>query len=235
MTAFLGSFEVDEKQGRLLDLGAGSKPYEPLYREYFPEHVSVDVPQSRHDIARVDVLASADSLPFESDAFTCIICTEVLEHCAEPGAVLHEIYRILTPGGRAFVTTPFLLPLHEMPFDFYRFTPSSLEYLSRRAGLIVERLVPRGSYLSVFLAINQMPLTKTLTKLQSKTRLPFAHPYNPLVFGLVVLPQKGYIRALGWFRRHPGSRLTAFHDKLTYYASGYVTVLKKPVAASAQP
>jgi len=86
----------------------------------------------------------------------------------------------------------------------------------------------RGSYVSVFLGVNQMSLVKAMQKLQSATKMPFGHPYNPLLFLLVVLPQKAYLACLRWISRHPTAKAAALHDKLTYYASGYVTVVAKP-------
>jgi len=230
LSAFLENTCATDRNGAVLDLGAGTKPYAPLYEGYFARCVSVDVPHSPHDTSGVEVMASADALPFPDASFDCVICTEVLEHCADPRGVMQEVARVLRAGGRAFITTPFLLPLHEMPYDYYRYTPSALKHLSEEAGLVVRRLVPRGSYISVFLGVNQMPVVKTMQKLQSLTNVPFGHPYNPVLFLLVLLPQKTYLAALRWISRHPTATATALHDKLTYYASGYVTIVAKPEA-----
>src|SRR5207253_8206909 len=130
----------------VLDLGAGTKPYAPLYGRYFNSCTSVDVPHSPHDIGGVDVMASADDLPFDAESFDCVICTEVLEHCPEPRETMAEIARVLKPGGWVFLTTPFLRPLHEMPSDYYRYTPSGLGRLAETTGLIVRSIRPRGDY-----------------------------------------------------------------------------------------
>lgn len=226
--AFLESTFGSNRSGAALDLGAGTKPYAPLYERYFTRCVSVDVPHSPHDTSDVDVMSSAHKLPFPDASFDCVICTEVLEHCSDPRAVMGEIARVLRPGCRAFITTPFLHPLHEMPYDYYRYTPSALRHLSQQAGLDVRRLVPRGSYVSVFLSVNQMPIVKAMQKLQSQTNIPFGHLYNPVLYLLVVLPQKAYLAALRWLSRHPTTKAATVHDKLTYYAGGYVTIVEKP-------
>ena len=98
MVTFLTETKQRRPKSRLLDLGAGSKPYERLYRSYFPDSTSVDVPHSPHDISGVDVTAWADDLPFADGSFDCVICTEVLEHCPDPAAVVREVHRVLTPG-----------------------------------------------------------------------------------------------------------------------------------------
>jgi SAM-dependent methyltransferase len=228
MTSFLEDAAGSGPGGRLLDLGAGSKPYEPLYRSFVADCVSVDVPSSPHDTTDVDVMATADDLPFDDGSFALVIATEVLEHCPDPAAVMEEVARVLAPGGRAFVTTPFFVPLHELPHDYYRFTPSALRRLAEDAALDVVSIQPRGSYLSVWMGVNQMPLTRGMSYLARRTGLPLSHPANPLLFLLVVLPQKAYLAALGGLRGRERSRLGRLHEKLTYYAGGYITVLEKP-------
>ncbi|HYP48605.1 MAG TPA: methyltransferase domain-containing protein, partial [Thermoleophilaceae bacterium] len=134
LSAFLERHYGSRQGEAVLDLGAGTKPYAALYEPYFGSSTSVDVDYSPHDTRAVDTLASADALPFGDGSFDCVVCTEVLEHCRRPQVVLGEIFRVLRPGGRLFLSTPFLRPLHEMPHDYFRFTPSSLRGLAEDAG-----------------------------------------------------------------------------------------------------
>lgn len=212
----------------VLDLGAGSKPYERLYDAYFSSSTAVDVPHSPHDTSSVDLFASADKLPFDDGSFDCVICTEVLEHCREPRSVMAEIARVLKRGGWAFLTTPFLLPLHEMPFDYYRYTPSALGDLGETAGLSVASIQPRGSYAAVAMTLIQMPIAKIWQRLTRITGLPLYHRYNPAVYLLIVLPQRLYLLSRGHFLRRPVSRPARIYVKMTYYTLGYITELQKP-------
>jgi 2-polyprenyl-3-methyl-5-hydroxy-6-metoxy-1,4-benzoquinol methylase len=50
--------------------------------------------------------ASADRLPFGDATFDVVVCTEVLEHTVDPGAVLAELVRVAGPGGRVVVSIP---------------------------------------------------------------------------------------------------------------------------------
>jgi ubiquinone/menaquinone biosynthesis C-methylase UbiE len=40
----------------------------------------------------------------------------------DPFKSIREIRRVLRPGGRIICSTTFILPIHDSPRDFYRFT-----------------------------------------------------------------------------------------------------------------
>jgi SAM-dependent methyltransferase len=209
--------------GALLDLGAGTAPYAPLYAPRFARCLTADVDHSPHDVGGVDVLADAASLPFADGEFDCVVCTEVLEHCPDPDAVLREIRRVLRPGGSAYLTTPFFQGLHELPHDYFRFTPPGLERLAERAGLRCASVVPRGDQLAVMLLALQYPLAKLLQRLR-----PLYRYENPLVYLLLVLPQRAY---LGLWRRvlaRPGGAAARLAGLLGSTSLGYVSVLERP-------
>jgi len=121
--------------GRVIDYGCGNKPFEELLVNA-TALVGVDIEQSSE--RRVDVLIRPrDELPFPGGWFDNGLCTEVLEHCEDPGEVLRELGRVIRPGGCLLISTPFVWPLHEEPRDFFRFSPHALRYLLDRAGFEV--------------------------------------------------------------------------------------------------
>ena len=74
-------------------------------------------------------VAKGENIPFESNTFDCLVCSEVLEHLTEEqgNAVLLECYRVLKPGGTAIFTVPNgkgvsgMLPYHIRFFTFNSF------------------------------------------------------------------------------------------------------------------
>ncbi len=52
------------------------------------------------------VAADAAHTPFEDNSFDCIIMNDAMEHVARPEAVLDEMQRILTPGGKLYINFP---------------------------------------------------------------------------------------------------------------------------------
>lgn len=129
------------------DVGCGEQPWRPLVEALGARYLGADVQQNA--AGSVALRCAADALPLGAGTADIALCTEVLEHVPNPGAALEELHRILKPGGLAVVTTPFLYPLHEEPWDFQRLTRYQVERPARCAGLTVERLEVGGNEVEV--------------------------------------------------------------------------------------
>ena len=144
--------------GAMLDVGCSERPHAGLFAPHITRYVGLDYPPALLDkqpelweiLDRaqgvVDVFGDGRALPFADGTFDTVLSTEVLEHVIAPAEVLREMARVLKPEGRLLLTVPFVVPLHEMPSDFYRFTPFSLRSLVQTSGLVVERIEPRGNF-----------------------------------------------------------------------------------------
>lgn len=127
----------------VLDVGAGKAPYRELFAHC--DYMTTDWSQSVHERAReVDFAAPADQLPLDDRSIDAVLLTQVLEHVADPAAVLSEAARILRAGGGVFLSVPFVWELHELPHDYWRFTPPSLEQLLSEAGFVDVVVQPRN-------------------------------------------------------------------------------------------
>jgi len=131
--------------GMLLDIGAADRWIEPLLPETV-SYVALDYPPTGQALygAKPHVFGDAAQLPFGDDSFDVVTCLEVLEHVADPAQVLMGIARVLKAEGRAWISMPFLYPLHDAPFDFQRYTEYGLRRDMRRAGLTVVSLRKSG-------------------------------------------------------------------------------------------
>ncbi|MEL6712234.1 MAG: methyltransferase domain-containing protein [Planctomycetota bacterium] len=172
---------VPHANGLLLDVGGSETPYRPMFEPHVRHYIGMDYPPAllakqpemwdllysvKH---MVNLLADGKHLPIATDSVDTVLCTEVLEHVPEPARFLDEIGRVLKPGGKALVTVPFIQPLHELPYDFYRFTPSSLELFARNAGLEVESIEPRGNFASANGAMLSQWLTRSVGAVKRQT------------------------------------------------------------------
>jgi ubiquinone/menaquinone biosynthesis C-methylase UbiE len=77
----------------------------------------------------VDVVASAENIPFPDKSFDLIICLETLEHTEKPWVVCSEIERVIKPNGVAIVSSQQNFPIHMHPSDYFRYTPYGLKAL----------------------------------------------------------------------------------------------------------
>lgn len=124
--------------GRILDLGAADRWLE----SHLPpdaSYVALDLPATGKGMysSSPDVFADGAALPFQDEAFDAVACLEVLEHTPDPDAVLAEIARVLKPGAEAWISMPFLCPIHDAPFDFQRYTEFGLRRSLEGAGLSI--------------------------------------------------------------------------------------------------
>ncbi len=58
-----------------------------------------------------------------------VIISEVLEHLHSPHLAIKNIKSILKKKGKLILTTPFIFPIHEKPYDYYRYTKYGLQFL----------------------------------------------------------------------------------------------------------
>jgi SAM-dependent methyltransferase len=131
----------------ILDVGAGDAPYRELFSH--ADYRTNDWEESVHPGARrVDYVGSATALPIPNASFDLVLCTQVLEHIADPIKVLEECARVLRSGGTLALTVPLAWQLHELPHDYYRYTEAGVEHLLRRAGFVDMQVRPRNDSLT---------------------------------------------------------------------------------------
>lgn len=70
-------------------------------------HVLADLYPSKPEIRRIDL----EAVPFEDGSFDFVIANHVLEHVAHLNRATQEIARILAPGARAILQTPWCMGL----------------------------------------------------------------------------------------------------------------------------
>lgn len=116
----------------ILELGSGrqdlGKDAYSVKRFFDPSNRFVQsdvVPEYGHrivDVATMDIV----------EEFDMILCLNVLEHVYEFDTAVNNMHRALRTGGRLVIFVPMLYPLHDEPFDFWRFTEHSLRRLMGR-------------------------------------------------------------------------------------------------------
>lgn len=125
-----------ELTGKLLDIGCGTKPYEPYLTVEEYVGVEIDTERSR-TTSKADVFYDGHRLPFGDREFDSVLANEVFEHVFNPSEFLTEINRVLKPSGAFLLTVPFVWDEHEQPHDFARYTSFGLRHLLEQHGFEV--------------------------------------------------------------------------------------------------
>jgi SAM-dependent methyltransferase len=145
------SAELPRVQGVVLDVGCGIQPFRHMFS---PEvkYIGIDTVDSKAHFgyeAPDTLYYSGDKWPLKDKQVDFILCTETLEHIPEPRVFLSQAYRVLRPGGRLLLTVPFAARWHFIPYDYWRYTPSGLDDLLKKAGFTNARVFARGNQLTV--------------------------------------------------------------------------------------
>lgn len=128
---FINEINVEIVGGfTVLDAGAG----DGHWRNYLKKdirYIAMDmgVGDSKVDYSGNDIKGDLRQIPLEDNSVDMIICIQVLEHLPEPWKVIKEYSRILKPNGFLFMSLPHSVPIHQEPYDFYRYTKYGVEFL----------------------------------------------------------------------------------------------------------
>lgn len=144
----LESFLAGKRPARVLDLGCGYGGFLPGLARHgarvFPSDVSAE--SLRHCAARGfpgGVVASGYALPYRDASFDLVCLFDAIEHIPDDARVMHEVARILVPGGAVLVTVPayqFLYANNDRIAQHQRrYTRGMLRRLFEDAGLTVRR------------------------------------------------------------------------------------------------
>ena len=137
------------KSGMILDVGCGLKPYKSLLNASGSAYYGTDYPLtmkgSYGKSTKADFFSESTLLPFNNNTFDTLLSTQMLEHVSDPKKVIQEMGRVLKPGGIMILSAPMTWPLHEEPYDFFRYTLHGLRHLLQKANFEILDEIPRGN------------------------------------------------------------------------------------------
>lgn len=129
---------------RLLDAGAGESVYKRFFEHCDYKAADLAIGEEAWNYAHLDYVAPLHDLPVGDGTFDAVLCTQVLEHLEYPRESVREFHRVLTPGGKLFITVPMAQAEHQVPYDFFRYTSYGLRSILAEAGFDVVEVRPFG-------------------------------------------------------------------------------------------
>lgn len=143
--------ELATARGSLVDIGCGAQ----IYRGLVPPGVvyrGIDTVEAKdkfgYEIPDTHYF-TGDDWGIAPGTFDTALCTEVLEHIERPAPFLDQLFQCIRPGGRLVLTVPFAARWHFIPYDYWRYTPSSLDHLLTAAGFTDVCVHARGNPMTV--------------------------------------------------------------------------------------
>jgi SAM-dependent methyltransferase len=162
-------------EAKLLDVGCGTGWLAEHFRDYTgidgsPEAVAAAQAKGR-SIQQGDV---DQPLPFEDASFDAVVLKDLLEHVADPVAVVREVGRVLKPGGRVFASSP---DAQRWVWDDYThrrpFTRKAFRLLFADQGLSVEQSGYESVMPGTSIVARRMPDHRRPAPLRAAAWLPF--------------------------------------------------------------
>ena len=167
----LERFSRNFKSKKILDYGSGDQRYKKFFIER-NTYYSLDVKKSGHPKIKKNTFIIDASIKKKSKIknsfFDIIVCTEVLEHVIHLDFTIKEMKRVLKKNGLIFVTTPFVWPEHEIPYDFRRFTSYGIKKLFLENNFKILKTKKLVSQDNALLGIFESQLNRLLNILYNK-------------------------------------------------------------------
>lgn len=157
-------------KGTLLDIGCGRMPYKKTFLPYVDKYIGLDHPEVAKYYKgeeKPDIFADSTQIPLPNNYCDTITCFQVLEHLPDPIKALKEMYRVLKKNGRIIISTIQFYPIHDEPYDYYRYTKYGLKHLLEQANFVELKHTEEGNVFTlIFQSINiyLMFILKGITK-----------------------------------------------------------------------
>ncbi|HWA52018.1 MAG TPA: class I SAM-dependent methyltransferase [Patescibacteria group bacterium] len=179
------------KNKKLIDLGCGRMEYREILQTKLKKYIGVDHPKVSllyNPQNKPDILADiSKEIPVPNKSFDIAICLEVFEYLENPSKTFSEINRILKQNGILILTIPFMYPLHDVPYDRYRFSESELKLLLKNNKFKIKKIKANGNFLGFwFQSLNAFLVKRIFDILKSKKNILLT---IYLIFLLLITPE----------------------------------------------
>lgn len=157
---------LDVAADRVLDIGGSQLPVKGRTKSWkVNEYFIADLEQPHKDSPAPDIILDLNSRNTPVlEEFDLIFCLEVFDYVYDPVRAFKTLHSLLMPGGCAWVSFPFIYPLHQpIEDDSLRYTATGIARLAERTKLQVEDIFmrkPESNLLDEFYRTERMRAAK---------------------------------------------------------------------------
>lgn len=203
--------------GALIDIGCGRMAHRAELEKITTKYIGLDHPKLSKlypSPREPDVYGNAMKIPLKDEGFDSALLLQVLEHLDNPQKALDEAYRILRKGGYLILSVPFMYPIHDAPYDYYRFTEYALSKMLKKTGFTIIKQRAGGNFLEFWIQSLIVYLFKAIDgKIKKRMNLIELIYLVPLL--IVMMPMLIITNVLVWI-------LSFFSNKSNYQSHDYV-------------
>lgn len=120
---------------KVLNIGSGGEIMNVINANLQNQDIEVlasDIDEDR----KPDIVDDIVNTKLTKNSFDYIIMAEVLEHVKEPKLAVENLHKVLKKNGGCFISTPYLFPTHDAPYDFFRYTEYGLKHLFSKFEIV---------------------------------------------------------------------------------------------------
>lgn len=113
---------VPKADGPVLEIGSKDYGSTSSFRDFYvgQEYVGLDMSEGKGVDVVVDLTKGVG--PLKEGHFALGICCSVLEHVEKPWVFAENLTRLFRPGGKLYMSVPWVWRYHAYPDDYFRFS-----------------------------------------------------------------------------------------------------------------
>jgi SAM-dependent methyltransferase len=170
----------------LLDVGSSTEKFRSLEQPWIDDAIFAPARAAKRTVKHLDAKAApgvdivadlgdpATVASLARQDFNSVLCSNLLEHVADPQRIARTLLELVPTGGYLFVSCPYRYPFHPDPIDTcFRPTPQDLAELFPGTRIVAQAVVRDGTYLD---QVRGAP--GDFVRLFARLLLPFYKPAN---------------------------------------------------------
>jgi hypothetical protein len=141
------AFRVGPQNPRVLSIG-GFGPIDTHFRELVAKregrYLTLDIDAAHSPDMVADVMEIVGELSAKKFTPDFILALEVFEHVERIEEALSQCHACLSKNGVLIASLPWIIPIHDRPYDYRRLTPIGLTHVFKDFSSV--QIVARGNY-----------------------------------------------------------------------------------------